>query len=290
MSAVIDSLSNSSFEDAIPEAPPISLSFSTLPSLSSSSNGTNSDVSYKHHDDFQIMFKEARNKLKPVNRNIEPEFKKKSEKEHIKGIEPVAVLENGHHVAIFACGCYWGVQHYFKQKYFKKAGIINSEVGFTGGDKSEPLYEEVLSCETHHLEALRVEYDPKVTTFKDLTKHFFNIHDATQEDGQGHDIGEQYKSVIFCLDETQMKVAEEIKNIAQLLVKAPIVTKILPAGIFWLAEDYHQNYISQKAGDNEAIAEQLCTHRLKELDWNSITMSNHEPLPEMSSGTPKATR
>ena len=99
--------------------------------------------------------------------------------------------------AIYAAGCFWGVEYYFKQL----PGVLKTQVGYSGGDKIHPSYNDICSGSTGHYEVLRVVYDPTVMNFKKLTQYFFEIHDATQHDGQGPDIGKQYKSAIFYYDE-----------------------------------------------------------------------------------------
>lgn len=139
--------------------------------------------------------------------------------------------------AIFAAGCFWGVEYYFK----KLPGVTQVEVGYTGGHKSNPSYQEVCTGNTGHIEALRVLYDPQIITYMQLAKYFFEIHDPTQSDGQGPDLGEQYLSVIFYHNETQEKIAHRL--IKELEQKGyDIATQVLPASTFWSAEEYHQNY------------------------------------------------
>lgn len=143
---------------------------------------------------------------------------------------------------IFAGGCFWGMEHYFKQL----SGILKTEVGYTGGHKSHPTYQEVCTKNTGHLEAIRVIYDPKIITYEKITKYFFEIHDPTQTDGQGPDHGEQYFSAVFYYNDMQQQTA---LSLIQQLEKNhyKIVTQLLPVSIFWPAEDYHQAYY-QKAG------------------------------------------
>lgn len=139
--------------------------------------------------------------------------------------------------AIFAAGCFWGVEHYFK----KLPGVIKTEVGYTGGHKNKPTYEELCDGNTGHLEAVRVLYDPKKVSYEQVVKYFFEIHDPTQADGQGPDIGEQYLSAIFYYDQTQKNTAEKL--IAELKKNGyDVRTRLLPVRIFWRAEDYHQDY------------------------------------------------
>ena len=142
--------------------------------------------------------------------------------------------------AIFAAGCFWGVEYYFK----KLAGVLKTEVGYTGGQKSDPTYEEVCNGATGHFEAIRIVYDPLTISFANLVKYFFEIHDPSQPNGQGPDIGQQYLSVIFYYNEEQKNSAEQLKT--QLEKNGfKISTQILPVAIFWPAERYHQDYYSK---------------------------------------------
>jgi peptide methionine sulfoxide reductase msrA/msrB len=139
--------------------------------------------------------------------------------------------------AIFAGGCFWGVEHYMK----KADGVIETTVGYIGGDKKNPTYEEVCSHTTGHYEAIEILYDPKKTDFEILAKLFFEIHDPTQKNGQGPDIGQQYESVIFYLNDEQKKIAEKLIKI--LKDKGyDVATKLIKAGKFWPAEENHQDY------------------------------------------------
>ncbi|MFA7314874.1 MAG: peptide-methionine (S)-S-oxide reductase MsrA [Candidatus Magasanikbacteria bacterium] len=139
--------------------------------------------------------------------------------------------------AYFAGGCFWGVQYYFQ----KLEGIIETTVGYMGGDKVEPTYQEICNENTGHLESLEVVYDADKTNFEILCKYFFEIHDPTQKNGQGSDIGEQYLSTVFFVDEEQKEITEKLINILK-EKKYDVVTKILPATKFWPAENYHQKY------------------------------------------------
>ena len=142
--------------------------------------------------------------------------------------------------AIFAAGCFWGVEYLFKQL----PGVLKTQVGYSGGSKSNPSYNDVCSGTSGHYEVIRVVYDPAVIDFKKLTQYFFEIHDGTQKDGQGPDIGKQYQSVIFYYDEHQKKIAEEV--IQQLeKMQHHMATKVLPVSTFWPAETYHQDYYSK---------------------------------------------
>ncbi len=139
--------------------------------------------------------------------------------------------------AIFAAGCFWGVEYYFK----KCPGVLKTEVGYTGGQQNNPTYEMICRGDTGHFEAIRVLYDPQVITFEKVTQYFFEIHDPTQTNGQGPDLGHQYLSVIFYYDEIQKLIAESLINQLRQQNLA-VATQILPVRPFWRAENYHQNY------------------------------------------------
>lgn len=142
--------------------------------------------------------------------------------------------------AIFAAGCFWGVEHLFK----KLNGVLKTEVGYTGGHKENPTYDEVCSNSTGHLEAIRILFDPTLINYRELTKYFFEIHDPTQQNGQGPDIGPQYLSAIFYFNEQQKNIAEEL--ISELKTKGQnVATKIKPITPFWRAEEYHQDYYAK---------------------------------------------
>ncbi|MGC8820389.1 MAG: bifunctional methionine sulfoxide reductase B/A protein [Fervidobacterium sp.] len=136
----------------------------------------------------------------------------------------------------FAGGCFWGVEHLFKQL----DGVIDTRVGYMGGHKKNPTYEQVCTGLTGHYETVEVIFDPKKVDEESLVKYFFEIHDFTQENGQGPDIGEQYKSVIFYTNDKQREIAQKIKD--ELNKKYKVATQIRRASDFWVAEDYHQDY------------------------------------------------
>lgn len=142
--------------------------------------------------------------------------------------------------AIYAAGCFWGVQYYLNQL----PGVLMTEVGYTGGQRQSPTYEQVCSGATGHLEAVRVIYDPKKIDFKSLTQFFFEIHNFSQDNGQGPDIGSQYLSAVFCYNDVQKEIVESI--IAELKEKGfQVSTRILPVKTFWRAEAYHQQYYAK---------------------------------------------
>jgi len=143
--------------------------------------------------------------------------------------------------AIFAGGCFWGTQYMFE----KIKGVISTSVGYTGGTKDNPTYKEVCTGTTGHAEALEIVYDPQKTNFKVLCKLFFEVHDPTQADGQGPDIGDQYRSEIFYTNDEQKAISHElIKILSDKGYK--VVTKVTKSSTFWKAEDYHQEYYDKK--------------------------------------------
>jgi peptide methionine sulfoxide reductase msrA/msrB len=143
--------------------------------------------------------------------------------------------------AIFAGGCFWGVEYYMR----KISGVISVEVGYTGGNIKDPTYEDVCSHTTGHAEAVRVIFDPSETTYETVARMFFEIHDPTQVNRQGPDIGDQYRSEIFYLNEEQRAIAQRL--IGLLTQKGyHIATKVSNAGTFWKAEGYHQQYYEKK--------------------------------------------
>jgi len=150
---------------------------------------------------------------------------------------PLAVGTNRFGRAIFAGGCFWGVDFLFQQA----PGVIRTTVGYTGGRTGSPTYEAVCREATGHAEAVEVTFDPRQTSFKALAKLFFEIHDPTQVDRQGPDVGDQYRSAIFYMDREQKEAAEQW--IAELRRKGfDVATRLEPAGPFWPAEEKHQNY------------------------------------------------
>jgi len=142
--------------------------------------------------------------------------------------------------AIVAGGCFWGVEHFLKQI----PGVLYVESGYIGGHTTHPTYDEVCQGNTGHFEAVRVLYDLHKTDYREVIKRFFEIHDPTQANGQGPDLGSQYQSAIFCHNEAQQTIARQLihqlKNLG-----FNVVTKILPMTIFWQAEDYHQDYYAR---------------------------------------------
>jgi peptide methionine sulfoxide reductase msrA/msrB len=139
--------------------------------------------------------------------------------------------------AVFAGGCFWGVEYYLQ----REAGVIRTLVGYTGGTVESPTYAQVCSHTTGHAEAVEVVFDPQRTSFETLARLFLEIHDPTQVDRQGPDIGDQYRSVIFYTDEVQRQTAERL--LALLRAKGvSVATRLVPATRFWPAEPNHRDY------------------------------------------------
>jgi len=146
--------------------------------------------------------------------------------------------------ATLAGGCFWGVEELFRQM----PGVINTEVGYTGGNTENPRYEQVKTGSTGHAESIEIEFDPAKVSFEEILKFFFKLHDPTTENRQGNDIGSQYRSAIFYHDEEQKKAAEKVKALvhASGAWKKPVVTEIVPATKFYPAEGYHQDYLQKE--------------------------------------------
>ncbi|MBF0228987.1 MAG: bifunctional methionine sulfoxide reductase B/A protein [Desulfamplus sp.] len=143
--------------------------------------------------------------------------------------------------AYFAGGCFWGVEYLFGQK----EGIISAVSGYMGGSKENPSYQDVSYGKTGHLEVVEVAYDVDKVSYEELAKFFFEIHDPTQDNGQGPDIGEQYLSAIFFNNEDEKMTANKLINILKNM-GYDVVTKLRPTSIFWKAEEYHQDYYDKK--------------------------------------------
>lgn len=139
--------------------------------------------------------------------------------------------------AYYAGGCFWGVEHLFQTQ----TGVLSAVSGYMGGHVDNPTYEEVCTGRTGHLEVVEISYDPDLVSFEELTKYFFEIHDPTQTNGQGPDIGPQYLSAVFVGSDEERDTTQKL--IGLLEDKGyNVATKVLPADKFWIAEDYHQDY------------------------------------------------
>ncbi len=144
--------------------------------------------------------------------------------------------------AIFAAGCFWGVEYAFAHT----DGVTATAVGYTGGRTSEPSYEQICGGQTGHAEAVRVDFDPAKISYDKLLDLFWQVHDPTQVNRQGVDVGTQYRSAIFTLDDEQAAAAEASMEATARKFRIPIATEIAPAETFWPAEEYHQKYIDKQ--------------------------------------------
>ncbi len=141
--------------------------------------------------------------------------------------------------ATFAAGCFWGVEVEFRNI----EGVTGAQVGYTGGTTEQPTYKEVCGGRTGHAEAVEVTFDPSEVSYEELVDSFWGLHDPTQVNRQGWDVGSQYRSAIFTHSPEQARVAAESKARAQERFSKPIATQIVPADMFWPAEEYHQQYL-----------------------------------------------
>jgi len=155
--------------------------------------------------------------------------------------------ENGVKTATFGAGCFWGVEAAFRTV----RGVVATAVGYMGGSIKNPTYEQVCTGETGYAEVVQVTYDPALVTFHELLSVFWSVHDPTQLNRQGPDIGSNYRSVIFYHDAEQGRIARQSKEELQLSGRhgfGRIVTAIQPATEFYRAEEYHQQYLEKHGG------------------------------------------
>ena len=146
--------------------------------------------------------------------------------------------------ATFGAGCFWGVEEAFREL----KGVTATAVGYAGGSVSNPTYEDVCTHRTGHAEVVQVEYDPAVVSYEQLLNVFWDIHDPTQVNRQGPDVGTQYRSVIFFHDAAQEAAARASKERIEKSgrYRRPIATEIVPAATFYRAEEYHQQYLAKR--------------------------------------------
>jgi methionine-S-sulfoxide reductase len=149
-----------------------------------------------------------------------------------------------HETAIFGAGCFWGVQYYFDQV----PGVTETEVGYIGGRMDNPSYWDVASKKTGHAEAIKITFDPSKLKYDTLLKHFFRMHDPTQLNRQGPDVGPEYRSAIFYANDSQKRAAEKMINMYnKYRADSQIVTTVEKADTFWSAEEEHQKF-TKKTG------------------------------------------
>ena len=170
------------------------------------------------------------------------------ERHYVLGTPLEPPFPEGIQTAIFAMGCFWGAE----RDFWELPGVYTTAVGYTGGYTPNPTYEEVCSGSTGQTEAVLVAYDPSKITYEQLLRTFWEGHDPTQGMRQGNDIGTQYRSAIYWTDEAQRAAAEASRDVYAARLKAEgygeITTEIEPAGPFYYAEDYHQQYLAKNPG------------------------------------------
>jgi len=162
--------------------------------------------------------------------------------------------------ATVSAGCFWGTEEFFR----KVPGVVETQVGYTGGTMKDPKYEDVSSGKTGHAESLELKFDPKKVSYEQILTLFFKMHDPTTLNQQGNDAGTQYRSAIFYHGKEQKEVAEKLKAKIEKsnAWKAPITTQIAPAGAFYPAEDYHQKYLVKNPGGYD-------NHYLRDLSFGN---------------------
>ncbi len=145
--------------------------------------------------------------------------------------------------ALLAGGCFWGMQDLIR----KRAGVVATRVGYTGGDVANPTYDTLKTGRSGHAESIEIEFNDEIVSFRDILALFFQIHDPTTKDRQGNDIGSQYRSAIFYLNEAQRDTAYQVIAAAEASGRWPgkFVTQVVPAKDFWLAEPGHQDYLER---------------------------------------------
>ncbi len=148
--------------------------------------------------------------------------------------------------ATFGAGCFWGVEEAFR----KVKGVTSTAVGYSGGTLKNPTYHDVCTGQTGHAEVVQVEYDPPQVSYEELLAVFWENHDPTTMNRQGPDVGSQYRSAVFYHTPQQEAAARASKDKLNSsgIYKRPIVTEITPASEFWMAEDYHQQYVAKRGG------------------------------------------
>ncbi|MBX5463136.1 MAG: peptide-methionine (S)-S-oxide reductase MsrA [Steroidobacteraceae bacterium] len=170
------------------------------------------------------------------------------ETHYVSGHRIVPPFPEGMQETVFALGCFWGAE----RKFWQLPGVYSTSVGYSGGFTPNPTYEEVCSGMTGHAEVVKVVFDPSKVSYEDLLRVFWESHDPTQGMRQGNDVGTQYRSAIYYANEEQREAAEHSREVYQKRLaqagKGKITTEIAPAGAYYYAEDYHQQYLAKNPG------------------------------------------
>ena len=178
---------------------------------------------------------------------------------YVKNIGIEGNCPEGYKQIIFGAGCFWGVE----KKFWDQAGVFVTSVGYSGGDIENPTYKQVCYENTNHVEVVRIFYDPKETDLEKLLKIFWECHDPTQGMRQGNDIGTQYRSVIFCSEENDIKVSNNSKDSFQKILTennfGAITTEISMIKNYYLAEEYHQQYLAKNPNGYCGLGGTGCT-------------------------------
>ena len=145
-------------------------------------------------------------------------------------------------IAVLALGCFWGPE----KKYGQLEGVYRTEVGYCGGNSPNTNYREVCTGTTNHAEAVKLEFDPKVISYEEIVKKFFEFHDPTTLNSQGPDFGTQYRSEIFYLNDEQKKIAQKVINEENVRLSGKVVTKLSQLKNYCAAEEYHQKYLEKR--------------------------------------------
>ncbi|WP_082034542.1 peptide-methionine (S)-S-oxide reductase MsrA [Nigerium massiliense] len=190
-----------------------------------------------------------------MTRQVDPRVALKGRDESVLGTcvheiygTDVREVPQGSQVAYFALGCFWGAE----KEYWERTGVTSTAVGYMGGFTPNPTYEEVCSGRTGHAETVRVCFDPERISYADLVRVFFEVHDPTQGMRQGNDIGTQYRSAIYTTDDEQAETVQRVRDEFQQAFSeagyGEITTEVAPAGEFYFAECYHQQYLNKNPG------------------------------------------
>jgi len=192
----------------------------------------------------QVPANPARGPTTPTAANSHPSMEKSVSATSNKSVDANVQVQT----ATFGAGCFWGVE----AKFRKMPGVIDTAVGYCGGQKDKPTYKEVCTDGTGHAEVVQVKFDPKVISYQQLLDAFFTLHDPTQVNRQGPDYGTQYRTVVFAHSPEQKAEAEAtIKRLdASGKYSKKIATQVAPEAPFWKAEEYHQRYLEKNGLDN----------------------------------------